>query len=239
MKRTHPLIFPTAAVYWFIGGVTLIHLVVSVLLAPAGIYLMPRGFIVAFLRFHAAPVILLLGIPCGIYLLAWRASDMFAWMVSPRVLEWDVSGFQVGRTRIAWRDITEIVEQYNHDRVVLRHRSGAYKLRLNMWRDSERLHEVVLERVVPPMLRRVSAEVAAGEAPTFGPLTLSSEGLTYKRKLMRWEDIESIRLQNEHDQGVATRELIIDAGGKIRKIDESKIVNAPVLLAYLSDRLAG
>ncbi|MCE9667085.1 hypothetical protein LY474_04585 [Myxococcus stipitatus] len=239
MKRSHPLVFPTSQVYWFIAGLVLVYLVVAVCLAPAGIYLVSRGFVTAFLRYHAAPVILLLGGPCGIYLMVWRASDVFAWMLSPRVLEWDVTGFQVGDTRVAWRDITEIVEQYNLDRVVLRHRSGKYKLRLNLWRDSERLHEVVWERVVPPLLRRVEEEVAAGEEVAFGPVRLSSEGLTYKRRLMRWEDIENIRVQNEHDQGVSSREVIIDADGKTQKIDESKLVNAPVLLAYLSGRLAG
>lgn len=41
------------------------------------------------------------------------------------------------------------------------------------------------------------------------------------------------------DQGYASRELNIVAQGRTRKFDEAKVINAPVLLACLSGRLAG
>jgi hypothetical protein len=135
--------------------------------------------------------------------------------------------------------VKSIVEQHPYDRIVLRHRGGTYRLRLGLWSDAEHLRHEVTGHVVSALLDGVSRQVAAGRPVHFGPLILSNAGLTHKGRLMRWEDIDSIRLQDEEDHAVATRELVIVAQGKPRKIDEAKVVNAPVLLAYLSDRLAG
>ncbi|RKG85001.1 DUF6585 family protein [Corallococcus terminator] len=239
MKRSHSLVFPTPVLFWFFAGLVLSYLVVAALLAPAGVHLLPLDMVMGLLRSNMGFFILLFGLPCGIYLIGWRASDLFVWMRAPHSLSLDDQGLRAGDVRIAWRDVESVLEIQNHDRIVLRHRGGSYKLRLNLWSDAEALHQGVMEHVVPELLERVSREVAEGQAVRFGPLTLDDAGLTHKGRLLRWEDIESIRVQDEFDTGVSTRELVIVAQGKPRKIDEAKIPNAPVLLAYLSDRLAG
>ena len=239
LKRSHTLVFPTPALYWFVAGIVMIYVVVAALLTPLSLHLLPRGAIESLLRSYFGFFILLFGIPCGIYVIGWRASDIFAWMRAPRSLELDDEGLRAADTRIAWRDVSAIVEQYNHDRVVLRHRDGTYRLRLNLWSDAEDLHHEVVGHVVSRLLERVNRQVAAGQPVHFGPLTLNDDGLTHKGRLMRWDEIESIRFQDEVDHGVGTRELVIVAQGKPRKIDEAKVVNAPVLLAYLSSRLGG
>ncbi|WP_233595401.1 MULTISPECIES: DUF6585 family protein [Corallococcus] len=239
MKRTHSLVFPTPVLYWFFAGLVLSYLVVAMLLAPAGVHLLPLDMVVSLLRGNMGFFILLFGLPCGIYLIGWRASDLFVWMRAPHSLSLDDQGLRAGAVHIAWRDVESVLEIQNHDRIVLRHRGGSYKLRLNLWSDAEALHQSVMEHVVPELLERVHQQVADGQPVRFGPLTLDDAGLTHKGRRMRWEEIESIRVQDEFDTGVSTRELVIVAQGKPRKIDEAKIPNAPVLLAYLSDRLAG
>lgn len=238
LKRTHSRVFPVPALSWFFGGLVLIYAVVAVLLTPASIHLLPRDVVVGMMRSRYGFFFLLLGIPCGIYLIGWRASDLFAWLRAPRSLELDDEGLRAGTTRIAWRNVSAIIEQIDHDRVVLRHRGGTYRLRLNLWSNAEHLHHDVIGHLVPRLLDTVSRQVDAGRPVRFGPLTLSRAGLTHRGRLMRWEEIESIRRQDEVDQSVATRELVIVAQGKSRKFDEAKIINAPVLLAYLSARLA-
>lgn len=239
LKRSHILLFPTPDLFWLVAGFVMIYLVAAALLAPTPLHLLPQGVIESLLRSRFGFSILLLCIPCGIYAIAWRARDIFAWMRAPRSLEVDDEGLRAPNTRIAWRDVSAIVDQHQHDRVVLRHRGGTYRLQLNLWSDAEHLHRAVTRHVVPRLLDRVNHQVAAGQSVQFGPLTLNGEGLTHKGRLMRWEEIESIRLQDEEDDAVATRELVIVAQGKSRKIDEAKVINAPVLLAYLSARLGG
>ena len=233
------MVFPTSVLYWFFAGLVLSYLVVAMLLVPASVHLLPRDLAVSLFQSRFGFFILLFGLPCGIYLVGWRASDLFAWMRAPRTLLLDDEGLRAGAVRLAWRDVESVLEVQNHDRVVLRHRGGSYKLRLNLWSDAEALHQDVMAHVVPELLERVRGQVEAGQPVRFGPLTLGDAGLTHKGQLMRWEEIESIRLQDEFDHGVSTRELVIVAQGRPRKLDEAKIPNAPVLLAYLSDRLAG
>ncbi|MCY1075822.1 hypothetical protein [Archangium lansingense] len=235
----HTRVFPTPVLYWLVAGFILIYLVVAAFLSFGSIYLLPRSFIEGLFRYRSAPFILLLGIPCGIYFIAWRASDLFAWLVAPPKLEVDEEGLRAGDTRIAWRNVSAIVTVQNHDRLVLHHRGGTYRLRLNLWSDAEALYGHVTDHVVEALLQGVQRQVEAGKVVKFGPLTLSGAGLTHKKRLMRWDDIENIRFQDEFDDGVSTRELIITAQGRPLKIDEARIVNAPVLLAYLSQRLAG
>ncbi|TSC34173.1 hypothetical protein FOF48_03800 [Corallococcus sp. Z5C101001] len=239
LKRSYPRNFPTHSLYWFVGGGVLIYVVAAAFLAPTSVRLLPLEVIQALFHDRFGPFILLFGAPCGIYLIGWRADDLFVWMVAPRALTLDDEGLRDGDTRVRWRDVREIVEQPAHDRVVLRHAGGRYRLRLGLWGDSEELHQEVQGQVVSRLLERVHLQVAAGQEVRFGPLTLGDAGLTHKGRLLTWEDIESIRLQDEVDHGVAARELVIVAQGRTRKFDTSKIVNAPVLLAYLSDRLAG
>ncbi|NVJ23549.1 hypothetical protein HUW62_20190 [Myxococcus sp. AM011] len=238
LKRVHTLVFPTPAVYWLVVGFILIYVVMAAVLAPLSIHLLPLSMVHALLRSYFGFFILLLGIPCGIYVIGWRASDLFVWLRAPETLTVDSLRLTSGDTTLAWRDVGGIVRQHNHDRLVLRHAGGKYRLRLNLWSDSDELEVEVTDRVVDALLDKVRRQVAAGRSVDFGPLTLSSEGLTHKRQLIRWDDIESIRFQDGHDQGVSTRELVITVNGRFRKIDEEKIVNAPVLLAYLTDRLA-
>ncbi|MFP2924880.1 hypothetical protein ACLESO_06620 [Pyxidicoccus sp. 3LG] len=239
LHRSHTLVFPRPALFWFVAGFILIYLVVAVFFSFASIYLLPRSFIQELPRYRMGPFLVLLGIPCGVYLVGWRASDIFVWLRAPRLLEVDGEGLREGGTRIAWRNVSTIVAQQQHDRLVLRHRGGTYRLRLNMWSDAEDLYSHVTDHVVAALLDGVHRQVSAGRPVQFGPLTLSGAGLTHKKRLMRWDDIESIRFQDEFDHGVSTRELVIAAQGKPLKIDEARIVNAPVLLAYLSHRLAG
>ncbi|MFP2964366.1 DUF6585 family protein [Myxococcus sp. 1LA] len=207
-------------------------------LSFGSIYLLPRDFIKGLFRYQSAPIVLLAGIPCGLYFIFWRASDVFVWLRSPPRLEVDAEGLRAGDTRIAWRNVSAITSVQNDDRLVLRHRGGTYRLRLNLWSDAEELYEHVTGHTVQVLLPGVHRQVNAGKAVKFGPLTLSGAGLTHKKKLMRWDDIESIRFQDEFDSGVSTRELVIAAQGRPLRIDEARIDNAPVLLAYLSQRLA-
>ncbi|WP_244237228.1 hypothetical protein [Corallococcus llansteffanensis] len=220
-------------------GLVFIYGVAAILLAPTSVHLLPRFVVESLLQSAFGYFFLLVGIPCGIYVIGWRASDLFVWTRAPGALTVDDQGLRDGTTRLAWRDVHTLVEQHQEQRVVLHHRDGTYRLRLGLWSDADALHHAVLGHVVPRLLEGVGRQVAAGEPVRFGPLTLSDAGLTHKGQLMRWEDIESIRLQDELDQGAATRELIIVAQGKPRKIDEAKVISAPVLLAYLSARLPG
>lgn len=240
LKRSHTLIFPRHAVFWLVMGLVFIYGVVAVLLALfTSVHLLPRFVIEGLLQSAFGYFFLLVGLPCGIYVIGWRASDLFVWTRAPGALTVDEHGLRDGATRVAWRHVHTLVEQHQEDRVVLHHRDGAYRLRLGLWSDADDLRQTVLGHVVPRLMEDVDRQVAAGESVRFGPLTLSDAGLTHKGKLIRWDDIESIRLQDELDEGAATRELIIVAQGKSRKIDEAKVPNAPVLLAYLSDRLSG
>ncbi|WIG99329.1 hypothetical protein KGD87_20255 [Myxococcus sp. SDU36] len=238
LKRSHTRVFPTPVLYWLAAGFALIYLVAAAFLSFGKIYLLPQDFIQGLLRYQAAPIVLLAGIPCGIYFIFWRASDLFAWVSAPPTLVVDEECLRAGDTHIAWRNVSAIITVQNHDRLILRHRGGTYRLRLNLWSDADELYGHVTDHVVEVLLQGVHRQVDAGKAVQFGPLTLSGAGLTHKKRLMRWDDIESIRFQDEFDEGVSTRELIIAAQGKPLKIDEARIVNAPVLLAYLSQRLA-
>ncbi|RKH67365.1 hypothetical protein D7W81_14015 [Corallococcus aberystwythensis] len=239
LKHSHHKLFPTHSLSWFLAGLALLYIEAAALLDPLGVPLLPHQMVQDVLRSPFGFSLLLLGIPCCIYVLGWRASDLFAWLRAPRTLTVDDSGLSADGTRIRWRDVREIVEQHAHDRVLLRHAGGTLRLRLDLWSDAEALHAVVLEQVVSRLLERVNLQVSAGQPVRFGPLTLGDAGLTHRGRLWRWDDIESIRLQDEVDQGFASRELIIVAQGRTRKFDEAKVINAPVLLAYLSDRLAG
>ncbi|WNZ61071.1 hypothetical protein QEG98_34975 [Myxococcus sp. MxC21-1] len=238
LKRSHTREFPTHVLYWLAAGFALIYVVAAAFLSFGKIYLLPQDFIKGLLRYNAAPIVLLAGIPCGLYFIFWRASDLFAWLAAPPKLVVDEESLRAGDTRIAWRNVSAIITVQNHDRLVLRHRGGSYRLRLNLWSDADELYAHVTDHVVDALIDGVHRQVNAGKAVQFGPLTLSGAGLTHKKRLMRWDDIESIRFQDEFGDGVSTRELIIAAQGKPLKIDEARIVNAPVLLAYLSQRLA-
>ncbi|WP_244981785.1 hypothetical protein [Corallococcus exercitus] len=224
---------------WFLAGLALLYVEAAALLDPLGVPLLPHRMIQDVLQSPFGFHLLLLGIPCCVYVLGWRARDLFAWLWAPHVVTVDDEGLRADVTRIRWRDVREVVEQHAHDRLVLRHAGGTLRLRLDLWSDADALHEAVLSQVVPRLLERVSLQVSAGQPVRFGPLTLGDAGLTHRGRLWRWDDIESIRLQDEVDQGFASRELIIVAQGRTRKFDEAKVINAPVLLAYLSDRLAG
>ncbi|MFP2899763.1 hypothetical protein [Corallococcus sp. 4LFB] len=224
---------------WFLAGLALLYVEAAALLDPLGVPLLPHRMIQDVLRSPFGFSLLLLGIPCCIYVLGWRAGDLFAWLRAPHALTVDEDGLRAGTPRIRWRDVREIVEQHAHDRLILRHAGGTLRLRLDLWSDAGALREAVLGQVVSRLLERVSLQVSAGQPVRFGPLTLGDAGLTHRGRLWRWDDIESIRLQDEVDLGFASRELIIVAQGRTRKFDEAKVINAPVLLAYLSDRLAG
>nr|WP_253816942.1 DUF6585 family protein [Myxococcus xanthus] len=213
-------------------------MVAAAFLSFGKIYLLPQDFIKGMFRYNSAPIVLLAGIPCGLYFIFWRAGDLFAWLAAPPKLVVDEECLRAGDTRIAWRNVSAIIAVQNHDRLILRHRGGTYRLRLNLWSDADELYAHVTDHVVDALIDGVHRQVNAGKAVQFGPLTLSGAGLTHKKRLMRWDDIESIRFQNEFEDGVSTRELIIAAQGKPLKIDEARIVNAPVLMAYLSQRLA-
>ncbi|NOK34777.1 hypothetical protein HMI49_16380 [Corallococcus exercitus] len=239
LKRSHHKIFPTHSLSWFLAGLALLYVEAAALLDPLGVPLLPHRMIQDVLQSPFGFHLLLLGIPCCVYVLGWRARDLFAWLWAPHVVTVDDEGLRADVTRIRWRDVREVVEQHAHDRLVLRHAGGTLRLRLDLWSDADALHEAVLSQVVPRLLERVSLQVSAGQPVRFGPLTLGDAGLTHRGRLWRWDDIESIRLQDEVDQGFASRELIIVAQGRTRKFDEAKVINAPVLLAYLSDRLAG
>ncbi|WP_141621842.1 DUF6585 family protein [Myxococcus sp. AB036A] len=238
LKRSHTREFPTHVLYWLAAGFALIYVVAAAFLSFGKIYLLPQDFIKGLLRYNSAPIVLLAGVPCGLYFIFWRASDLFAWLAAPPKLVVDEECLRAGDTRIAWRNVSAIITEQNHDRLVLRHRGGTYRLRLNLWSDADELYAHVADHVVDALIGGVHRQVNAGKAVQFGPLTLSDAGLTHKKRLMRWDDIESIRFQDEFGDGVSTRELIIAAQGKPLKIDEARIVNAPVLLAYLSQRLA-
>ncbi|MBJ6761571.1 hypothetical protein JGU66_12410 [Myxococcaceae bacterium JPH2] len=238
LKHSYGRVFPSGSLFWLVLGVVLIFLVVAALLALGSVYVLPRALLEALFLSRAGLFLFVLGIPAGVYAVGWRASDVFAWLRAPEALVLDAEGLRAGETRIAWREVRGIVENRMYARLVLEHPAGTYRLRLDLWDDADALHEEVNARVVPVLLERVRRQVAQGQSVRFGPLVLSDAGLTHKRQLLRWEDIDSIRRQDEEDESVSTRELIIVARGKSRKIDEAKIPNAPVLLAYLSARLA-
>nr|WP_254380331.1 hypothetical protein [Corallococcus exiguus] len=239
LKHSHHKILPTHSVYWFLAGLALLYVEAAALLDPLGVPLLPHQMVQDVLRSGFGFYLLLLGIPCCIWVLGWRARDLFAWLLAPHTLTVDDEGLRADGTRIRWRDVREIIEQHANDRVILRHSGGTLRLRLDLWSDPDVLHEAVLEQVVSRLLERVSHQVSEGKPVRFGPLVLGDLGLIHRGKLWRWDDIESIRLQDEVDQGYASRDLVIVAQGKARKFDEAKVINAPVLLAYLSGRLAG
>ncbi|RKG99813.1 hypothetical protein D7X32_25440 [Corallococcus carmarthensis] len=239
LKHSHHKIFPTHSLSWFLAGLALFYVEAAALLDPLGVPLLPHRMIQDVLRSPFGFHLLLLGIPCCLYVLGWRARDLFAWLWAPHALTVDDEGLRADATRIRWRDVREIIEQHAHDRVILRHTGGTLRLRLDLWSDAETLHEAVTAQVVSRLLERVNLQVSAGKPVRFGPLTLGDAGLIHRGRLLRWADIESIRLQDEVDQGYSSRELVIVAQGRTRKFDEAKVINAPVLLAYLSDRLAG
>jgi hypothetical protein len=239
LKHSYTLVFPRHTLWWLVMGLVLIYVVLAMLLTPASIHLLPREMVVGMLRSTYGFPTLLLGIPCGIYLMAWRASDFFVWWWSPRSLVVDDRGLRSGSTSLAWGQVRSIVRRHQEDQLVLRHDRGTYRLRLYLWSDPDELEALVTDSVVSELLEEVHHQVSQGEAVPFGPLTLSDAGLTYKRRLIHWDDIDSIRFQDESDTGAETRELILTVNGRRHKLDEAKVVNAPVLLAYLSARLAG
>ncbi|WP_228556882.1 DUF6585 family protein [Myxococcus sp. AB025B] len=233
------MVFPTHTLSWLAGGLVLIYFVLAMVLTPSGIHLLPADMVKGMVRSQTGFAFALLGIPCGLYLILWRAGDLFAWLLSPNSLVLDARGIHVGKKSVLWRDMTSIVREHNNECLVLAHRDSKYRLRLHLWSDSDELEAVVTQQVVSMLLPAIRRQVARGEQVRFGPLSVRAEGLVFKKQLIAWEDIESLRLQDDFEQGVSTRELHILANGRLRKIDEEKLVNAPVLFSYLSDRLAG
>ncbi|WP_237726580.1 hypothetical protein [Corallococcus coralloides] len=225
--------------YWFLAGLALLYVEAAALLDPLGVPLLPHQVVQDVLRSGFGFYLLLLCVPYCIWILGWRANDLYAWLMAPHTLTVDDEALRADGMRIRWRDVREIIEQHADDRLILRHTGGTLRLRLYLWSDPDVLHEAVLEQVVSRLLARVSHQVSEGKPVRFGPLVLGDAGLIHRGKLWRWGDIESIRLQDEVEQGQTSRDLVIVAQGRTRKFDEAKVINSPVLLAYLSDRLAG
>lgn len=220
-------------------GLVLIYLSTAALMESLSIYLVPEAVLRALLRSQFGFFLLLLGIPSGLYMLGWRGIDFFFWALSPRLLVVDAQGLRSGKVSLLWKDLKSVVRNHDQDRMDIRHGHGKYRLRMHLWSDGDHLEAHVTERIISTLLPRVHRQVAAGEEVPFGPLTLSEDGLAYKRKLFQWDDIDSLRFQDSDDSGLASRTLFLTANGRLHKIDEEKIVNAPVLLAYLAARLEG
>lgn len=132
LKHSHHKHLPTHSVYWFLAGLALLYVEAAALLDPLGVPLLPHSVVQDVLRSGFGFSLLLLGIPCCLWGLGWRARDLFAWLLAPHTLTVEAEGLRADATWIRWRDVREIVEQRAHDRLILRHAGGTLRLRLDL-----------------------------------------------------------------------------------------------------------
>ncbi len=239
MTASFPRLLPRYALGCYAGAFALLYLFSAQLLATLDIWLLPRSLLIEMLRYRAMWLVFFLTLPTVGYLL-WRGSDLVAWWRAPAALTLDSHALHIGPRTLAYTDVASIRHQHNRDHLVLTLRDGERVLiRLAIWEDgyalADQLEESVGGNLEATTLRRLQAQDTVG----FGPLSMNASGLTYKGHMIPWAAIDSIRTQSD-SEGMETDEtLIIVARGKTHKIDRSKIVNEPVMLACLRQYLPG
>jgi hypothetical protein len=230
---------PRHALGCYVGAAALLYLFCAQLLAAIDIWLLPRSLLVEMLRYRAMWLVFFLTLPTVGYLL-WRGADIVAWWRAPAALTLDDHALHLGARTIAYADIASMRHLHNRDHLLLTLHSGErIRLRLAIWDDAWELADQLQDAVSGHLEADTRRKLQAGDTVAFGPLGLNASGLLHKGQQIPWTAIDTIRTQSD-SEGMETDEtLIIVALGKTHKIDRSKIVNEPVMLACLRQYLPG
>ncbi|MBB1595420.1 hypothetical protein [Achromobacter sp. UMC46] len=239
MTASYPRVFPRYALGCYAAAFALLYLFSAQLLATLDIWLLPRSLLIEMLRYRAMWLVFFLTLPAVGYLL-WRGSDLPAWWRAPDELTLDSHALHIGPRQVAYADVTAIRHQHNRDHLVLTlHNGERVRIRLAIWHDAYGLADQLEESIGGDLEAATMRRLQAQDTVDFGPLSMNASGLAYKGQLIPWAAIDSIRTQSD-SEGMETDEtLIIVARGKTYKIDRSKIVNEPVMLACLRQYLPG
>lgn len=239
MTASFPRVLPRHALGCYAGAAALLYLFCAQLLAAVDIWLLPRSLLVEMLRYRAMWLVFFLTLPAVGYLL-WRGADIVAWWRAPAALTLDDRALHIGARTIAYADIASMRHLHNRDHLLLTlHNGERIRLRLAIWDDAWELADQLQDAVSGNLEADTRRKLQAGDTVAFGPLSMNANGLLHKGQQIPWTAIDTIRTQSD-SEGMETDEtLIIVAQGKTHKIDRSKIVNEPVMLACLRQYLPG
>lgn len=239
MTASFPRVLPRYALGCYLGAAALLYLFCAQLLAAIDIWLLPRSLLVEMLRYRAMWLVFFLTLPTVGYLL-WRGSDLVAWWRAPAAITLDDHALHLGTRTVPYADIASMRHLHNRDHLLLTlHGGERIRLRLAIWQDAYELAEHLEDAVGGNLEADTHRKLQAGATVAFGPLGMNAAGLVHKGQQIPWTAIDTIRTQSD-SEGMETDEtLIIVARGKTHKIDRSKIINEPVMLACLRQYLPG
>lgn len=128
---------------------------------------------------------------------------------------------------------------HQSDKLILRHSGGKkYVIYLDFWNDGNGIYDRLAAELVRRHGSALGARLAADGRLKFGKVTALADRLEHKNRAVPYAQIASIRTQREEGAGSSMSYLMIStATGRICKIDRSTIVNEPLLLNFLSQRL--
>ena len=221
----------------YIAAFAALYLFATFFLAHAHIWLLPRDMVIRMMHYRSALLVILLAIPTAIYLF-WRGSDLIAWIRTPTTLTLDAKALHIGSRSIDYTAVASLRHQHNRDHLILTLQSGQReRIRLKLWNDPDALAVELENRISGSLHDDAMHTLQTGQTLHFGPLSVNATGLSYRKHVMPWASISNIRTQSD-SEGLETDEiLVIVADGKTHKIDRSKLVNEPVLLACIQHYL--
>lgn len=157
----------------------------------------------------------------------------------------DAMGFVKGNqvTAMRWNDVREIYQdiftyRVNFVPVVNRHNytlNGADGGKIQLTRRIHKIEELgpmLHQAVTRQQMPKAVDTLKSGGAVSFGPFALSNQGLTMKNKLIPWNEIKAVRVNNGA--------IMVDRSGKITwsGISASSIPNLYLFLT-LVDQIVG
>ncbi|MBJ3499694.1 hypothetical protein JGC20_25770, partial [Salmonella enterica subsp. enterica serovar Typhimurium] len=149
----------------------------------------------------------------GLLFIIWKFSVTVLFLFTPRRMTLTETALQAGHRVIHYDALESMRLLHQSDKLILRHSGGKkYVIYLDFWNDGNGIYD------------RLAAELVRRHGSALGALP--------------YAQIASIRTQREEGAGSSMSYLMIStATGRICKIDRSTIVNEPLLLNFLSQRL--
>ena len=230
-------VLPRHALGYHLAALALLYWFAALFLAPLHIWLLPGDIVIRMLHYRGAAVVMLLAVPCAIYLF-WLGTDLLAWRGTPTTLALDEQALHLGSRRIAYGSVRALRHHYARSHLILTLESGErVRIRLRLWNAPEALAAELESRIGHSQHDDALSALQGGQTLPFGPLSMNAGGLTVRKQFIPWASIENIRTQSS-SEGLETEEtLIIVADGKTHKVDRSRLINEPVLFACMQHYL--
>ncbi|PEH22931.1 hypothetical protein CBI74_00940 [Salmonella enterica] len=175
----------------------------------------------------------------GLLFIIWKFSVTVLFLFTPRRMTLTETALQAGHRVIHYDALESMRLLHQSDKLILRHRGGKkYVIYLDFWNDGNGIYDRLAAELVRRHGSALGARLAADGRLKFGKVTALADRLEHKNRAVPYAQIASIRTQREEGAGSSMSYLMIStATGRICKIDRSTIVNEPLLLNFLSQRL--